>query len=186
MFFHFLELFKELFCEIIVWVMVRTKEGDKAGSNQPPTRDPVHFKLELMPNHWISRAGNTNIGSMRYVSMLLPNVNSILTKSREESNPGVARAAFSTYDQCKNLNQRCLRYACRFKSTNQHITTVGRSKPQPFPQRDVCLVAIHWLVDLNSLYKIVIFKFSKLDKIFSFPLTLSKVCIFCGLIPSLV
>ena len=97
MFFHFLELFKELFCEIIIWVMVRTKEGDKAGSNQPPTRDPVHFKLELMPNHWISRAGNTNIGSMRYVSMLLPNVNSILTKSTEESNPGVPRAAFSTW-----------------------------------------------------------------------------------------
>ena len=97
MFFHFLELFKELFCEIIIWVMVRTKEGDKAGSNQPLTRDPVHFKLELMPNHWISRAGNTNIGSMRYISRLLPNVNSILTKSTEESNPGVARAAFSTW-----------------------------------------------------------------------------------------
>ena len=97
MFFHFPELFKELFCEIIIWVMVRTKEGDKAGSNQPPTRDPVHFKLELMPNHWISRVGNTSIGSMRYVSMLLPNLNSILTKSSEESNPGVARAAFSTW-----------------------------------------------------------------------------------------
>ena len=83
MFFHFLELFKELFCEIIIWVMVRTKEGDKVGSNQPLTRDPVHFKLELMPNHWISRAGNTNIGSMRYISRLLPNVNSILTKSTE-------------------------------------------------------------------------------------------------------
>ena len=26
---------------------VRTKEGDKAGSNQPPARDPVQFKLDL-------------------------------------------------------------------------------------------------------------------------------------------
>ena len=33
---------------------VRTKEGDKAGSNQPPARDPVQFKLELMPNYLIS------------------------------------------------------------------------------------------------------------------------------------
>ena len=30
---------------------VRTKEGDKAGSNQPPARDPVQFKLELSPNY---------------------------------------------------------------------------------------------------------------------------------------
>ena len=26
---------------------VRTKEGDKGGSNQPPVYDPVQFKLEL-------------------------------------------------------------------------------------------------------------------------------------------
>ena len=31
---------------------VRTKEGDKAGSNQPPARDPVQFKLELTPKYW--------------------------------------------------------------------------------------------------------------------------------------
>ena len=30
---------------------VRTKEGDKAGSNQPLGRDPVQFKLELTPNY---------------------------------------------------------------------------------------------------------------------------------------
>ena len=29
--------------------------------------------------------------------------------------------------------QRYLRYARRFKSTNQRITTVGSSKPQPYP-----------------------------------------------------
>ena len=28
---------------------VRTKEGDKAGSNQPPAGDPVLFTLEQMP-----------------------------------------------------------------------------------------------------------------------------------------
>ena len=33
---------------------VRTKEGGKAGSNQPPARGPVQFKLELMPNYLIS------------------------------------------------------------------------------------------------------------------------------------
>ena len=30
--------------------VVRTNQGDKAGSNQPPARDLVHFKLELTPN----------------------------------------------------------------------------------------------------------------------------------------
>ena len=29
---------------------VRTKEWDKAGSNQPLACDPVQFKLELTPN----------------------------------------------------------------------------------------------------------------------------------------
>ena len=33
---------------------VRTKEGDKAVSNQPPARDPVQFKLELTPTYLIS------------------------------------------------------------------------------------------------------------------------------------
>ena len=46
---------------------------------------------------------------------------------------------------------------------------------------------LNWaLFSFRSLNKIVIFQFNKLDKIFSFPLTLSKVCIFCGLILSLV
>ena len=35
------------------------------------------------------------------------------------------------------------------QTTNQRITTVGSSKPPPYPHRDVCLVALHWLVDLN-------------------------------------
>ena len=29
---------------------VRTNQGDKAGSNQSPARELVHFKLELTPN----------------------------------------------------------------------------------------------------------------------------------------
>ena len=49
----------------------------------------------------------------------------------------------SQHDRCKNLNQRHLRYARRFKSTNQRIATVGSSKPQnPAPHRNLCLVAI--------------------------------------------
>ena len=33
--------------------VVRTKEGDKAGSNQLLVRDPVQFKLELTPTYLI-------------------------------------------------------------------------------------------------------------------------------------
>ena len=39
----------------------------------------------------------------------------------------------SQHDRCKKLNQRHFRYARLFKSTNQRITTVGSSKPQPYP-----------------------------------------------------
>ena len=39
----------------------------------------------------------------------------------------------SQHDRCTKLNQRHLRYVHRFKSTNQRITTVGSSKPQPYP-----------------------------------------------------
>ena len=33
--------------------VVRTKEGDKASSKQPPGDDPVQFKLELTPNYFL-------------------------------------------------------------------------------------------------------------------------------------
>ena len=52
---------------------VRTKEGDKAGSNQPPARDPVQLKLELTPNYLISYLENTGSQSTRCVSMPHPN-----------------------------------------------------------------------------------------------------------------
>ena len=44
---------------------VRTKEGDKAGSNQPPARDPVQFTLELTPNYLISYLENTGSRSSK-------------------------------------------------------------------------------------------------------------------------
>ena len=76
---------------------VRTKEGDKAGSNQPPARDPVQFKLELTPNYLISYLENTGSRSTRYVSMPHPNESSILPKFLEKSDPEVTRPAFSTW-----------------------------------------------------------------------------------------
>ena len=75
---------------------VRTKEGDKAGSNQPPARDPVQFKLELTPNYLISYLENTGSRSTKYVSMPHPNESSILPKFLEKSDPEVARPAFPT------------------------------------------------------------------------------------------
>ena len=76
---------------------VRTKEGDKAGSNQPPARDPVQFKLDLTPNCFISYLGKTGSRSTRYVSMPHPNESSILPKFLEKSDPEVTRPAFSTW-----------------------------------------------------------------------------------------
>ena len=57
---------------------VRTKKGDKAGSNQLPARDPVQFTLEPTPNYLISYLENTGSRSTRYVSMPHPNESSIL------------------------------------------------------------------------------------------------------------
>ena len=75
---------------------VRTKEGDKAGSNQPPVRDPVQFTLELMPNYLISYLENTSSRSTRYESMPHTNESSVLPKFLEKSDPEVARPASST------------------------------------------------------------------------------------------
>ena len=72
---------------------VRTKEGDKAGNNQPPAHDPVQLKLELMPNYLISYLENTGSRSTRYVSMPHPNESSILPKFLEKSDPEVATCA---------------------------------------------------------------------------------------------
>ena len=115
-----------LFCAILrdeyLTAAVGTKEGDKASSNQPPARDPVQFKLELTPNYLISYLENTGSRSTRYVSML--------HRMRAQSFQNFSRKAIlklqdhlSQHDRCKSLNQRHLRYACRFKSTNQRIGT---------------------------------------------------------------
>ena len=101
---------------------VRTKEGDKAGSNQPPARDPVQFKLELTPNYLISYLENTGSRSTRYVSMPHPNESSILPKFLEKSDPEVARPAFSTWPVQKS-QPKAFEVARRFKSTNQRIAT---------------------------------------------------------------
>ena len=45
--------------------VVRTKEGDKAGSKQPQGCDPVQFKLELKPNYLISYLENTKISQKK-------------------------------------------------------------------------------------------------------------------------
>ena len=89
----------------------RTKEGDKAGSSQPPARDSVQFKLQLTPNYLISYLENTGSRSTRYVSMPHPNESSILPKFLEKSDPD----------------------ARRLKFTNQRIAPLGSSKPQPCP-----------------------------------------------------
>ena len=98
---------------------VRTKEGDKAGSNQPPARDPVQLKLELTPNYLISHFKNTGSRSTRYP-----------IRMRAQSFQNFSRKAIlklqdqlSQHDRCKNLDQRHLRYARGFKSTNQRIAT---------------------------------------------------------------
>ena len=76
---------------------VRTKEGDRAGSNQPPARDPVQFTLELTPNYLIPYLENAGSRSTRYVFMPHPNESSVLPKFLEKSNPEVVRPAFSTW-----------------------------------------------------------------------------------------
>ena len=57
---------------------VKTKEGDKAGSNQPRARDQVQFTQEPTPNYFISYLENTGSRCTRYVSMPHPNESSIL------------------------------------------------------------------------------------------------------------
>ena len=76
--------------------VVRTKQEDKACSNQRPARDLVHFRLELTPNQWNSHLKNTSIRSTRDVSMSDPSESSVLPKFLKKSDPKVARPAFST------------------------------------------------------------------------------------------
>ena len=98
---------------------VRTEEGAKAGSNQPPARDPVQLKLELTPNYLISHLKNTGSRSTRYpIRMRAQSFQNFSTKAILK-----LQDQLSQHDRCKNLNQRHLRYARGFKSTNQRIAT---------------------------------------------------------------
>ena len=81
---------------------VRTKEGDKAGSNQPPAPDPVQFTLEMTPRYLISYLENTGSQSTRFVSMPHPNEKSVLPILKLQDQ-------LSQHDRCKKLNQRRLR-----------------------------------------------------------------------------
>ena len=72
--------FKRHFVRLIFDLGAR--EGDKAGSNQPPVHDQVHFKA---PSPLV-----------RYVSTPDPSESSIVPKFLEKSDHEVARPTFST------------------------------------------------------------------------------------------
>ena len=109
---------------------IRTKEGDKTGSNQPPARDLVHFKLQLTPEFLNSYLENT---SRRFSRCRSPYPRRV----RAQSFQNFTRKATLS---CKTsfLDQRHLRYARRSKSTNQRVS----SKPQPCPAQVFTTVAI--------------------------------------------
>ena len=130
---------------------VRTKEGDKAGSNQPLARDPVQFTLELMPNYLISYLENTVSRSTRYVSMPHPNESSVLPKFLEKSDPEVARPASSTWPVQKAQPKAF--EVCASIQINQRIMTVGSSNPQPYPAQG-CLFGRDTLIGGFELTRI--------------------------------
>ena len=117
---------------------VRTKEGDKAGSNQLPARDLVHFKLQLTSDFLISYLENTSCRSTRCRSPYP-------RRLRAQSFQNFSRKAtlklqdqLSRHHRCKILEQRHLRCACRSKSTNQCVS----SKPHPCPAQVFTTVVI--------------------------------------------
>ena len=115
-------------------------------------------QLELTPNYLISYLENTGSRSTRYVSMPHPNESSILPKFLEKSDPEVGRPV-SQHDRCKRLNQRHLRYACRFKSTNQRIATVGSSKSKTNCSHQIQITHIKYKIltsDTNCSHQIQI------------------------------
>ena len=126
------------------------KKETKAGSNQPPARDPVQFKLELMPNYLISYLENTGSRCTRYISMSLPNESSILPKFLEKSDPEVARPAFSTWPVQKSQPKAF--EVCASIQIHAPIS-VSRPNKHPCPGQgcgfELPTVAICWLVDLN-------------------------------------
>ena len=145
-----LAVLRALLLDEYLTLAVRTKEGDKAGSNQLPARDPVQFKLELTPNYLISYLENTGSLSTRYISMPHLNESSILPKFLEKSDPEVARPAFSTWPVQKSQPKAfevCVSIQIN-QSTYRDQTNIpvwGRVVSFELPT-----VAIRWLVDLNQ------------------------------------
>ena len=76
---------------------VRTNQGDKAGSNQSPARELVHFKLELTPNQWNSHLKNTSIRSIRDVPIPSPNLSLNSQNFTERGDPENRNKAVSTW-----------------------------------------------------------------------------------------
>ena len=126
-------------------LVIRTKEGDKAGSNQPPARDLVHFKLQLTPEFLNSYLENTSRRSSRCRSPYPRRVRAQSFQNFSRKATLKLQDQLSRHHRCKILDQRHLRYARRSKSTNQRVS----SKPQPCPAQVFTTVAIHWLVNLD-------------------------------------
>ena len=114
---------------------VRTKEGDKVGSNQPPTRDLVHFKLQLTPDFLISYLENTSCRSTRCRSPYLRQVRAQSFQNFSRKATLKLQDQLSRHHRCKILDQRHLRYACRSKSTNQRQFKTPIPAPHRFLQR---------------------------------------------------
>ena len=108
---------------------VRTEEGDKAGSNQPPARDLVHFKLQLTPDFLISYLENTSCRSTRCRSPYLRRVRAQSFQNFSRKATLKLQDQLSRHHRCKILEQRHLRYACRSKSANQRVTSRPPSLP---------------------------------------------------------
>ena len=126
---------------------VRTEEGDKAGSNQPPARDLVHFKLQLTPDFLIFYLENTSCRSTRCRSPYLRRVRAQSFQNFSRKATLKLQDQLSRHHRCKILDQWHLRYACRSKSTNQRVS----SKPHPYPAQVFTTVVIRWLVNLDHL-----------------------------------
>ena len=107
----------------------RTKEGDKAGSNQPPAHDLVHFKLQLTPDILISYLENTSRQSTRCRSPYLRRVRAQSFQNFSRKATLKLQDQLCRHHRCKILNERHLRCACRSKSSNERVS----SKPHPCP-----------------------------------------------------
>ena len=101
---------------------VRTKEGDKAGSSQPPASDPVQLSW-----NWRQTISflTSKIPAPNPPDMYPCPIRMIAQSFQNFSRKAILKLQdqLSQHDHFKNLSQRHLRYARRFKSTNQRIAT---------------------------------------------------------------